>query len=241
MAKELFGIKGKTDEHGIASITVSWKVDTILEAVVQPLPDPSGLALPEALGKRTFEAWRGGGFLVNASYDGAVGGQIQTTYPDGLEFQWEFDSSFAEQRIEKHPNIKALIRKYGGRVEEDGTIVWPLELPTANAGGGGFGGSNIVTDPNGKSPMFGNQTYPEWMAVFRMTRAVKTIPPDILTRIGKTHANLPVPGPLTPQGRDWLVMPPKLSRAGNVYRLMDEWLISPAGGPWPADIREFIR
>jgi hypothetical protein len=240
MAFQLFGIKGKTDEHFIGSITASYKVDTLLEAMFTRITPPEDVPFPEKPGGRVFEQWKGGGYLLNVTFEGQTGDQNNFTYPDGLDFQWTFDSSFAEQRIEKHPNIKALIVKYGGRVEDDGTIVWPLQLPTATARGG-FGGSTAVADPDGKNPMFGNQTYPEWAAVFRMTKTVRTLPGDILTRIGKIRKKLPVPGALTPEGRDWLVMPPHVTGRGDVKVITDEWLISPPGGGWPPDIHDFLR
>ena len=88
--------------------------------------------------------------------------------------------------------------------------------------------------------MFGVTTYLVLNAVFRHTYLRRTIPNDLLNRVGTTRSNLPEGFP-TPPSRNWLVMPPKVGKRGNVYEISEEWMLSKPGQLWPEAIYGLIE
>lgn len=223
-------ITGSRDDYGIASVRVAWFATDLAEAMFGPAPNPTGLT--EAVGKRTFSDWAdGNGYLVSSTFEGIAGNASEEEL-----VTYEFDSSFAENRIEAHPRIVTLIKKYGGQVQDDGTIIWPLTLPQVNRGAGsGLSTGKSSTD---KNPMFGNASYVELQAVFRINEVRRELPARYLSDIGKLVESLPGGHP-TPPGRNWLTMPFRSVTRGNVAQITRELLLGPPGG-WPKDIYELI-
>lgn len=223
------GESGSIDKYGVVSLAVPFYVDGLAEAIAGSLPNDTSLG--ENIGKRRFNPWAGGsGYIVLATFEGCDASLLDRED----KFFWEFDSSFAERRLESHPKIKDLITKYGGQVQDDGTIFWPLTYSATSNSGTGFGGTAVAA----KNPLFGADSYVELQAVFRMTKIRSSPSRDLVERIGTIKKDLPV-SVATPSGRDWLVMPPKVSERGNVITEQDEWLLGPPGG-WPADIYELL-
>lgn len=222
-------ISGSIDQYGIAVVRVNWFASDLDEAIYGSAPNPTGLS--ESVGKRTFSDWAdGNGYLVASTFEGITGSMGEdelTTY--------EFDSSFAENRIEAHPKIATLITKYGGQVQEDGTIYWPLATPQIKSSGTGLGSGKTSSE---KNPLFGNAIYVELQAVFRINEVRRTIPERYMSEIGKIVSGLPEGFP-TPAGRNWLTLPFRATKRGNVYQIGRELLLGPNGG-WPKDIYELI-
>lgn len=226
------GEDGSVDKYGVCSLVLPFFADSVDEAAYGALPNETSFG--ENLGKRRFKPWLGrdGGYLVTATFEGAVG---SPNLDSDDKFFWEFDSSFAERRLESHPNIQTLITKYGGQIQDDGTIFWPVTYSPKNTSSTGLGTTSAVAT---KNPLFGGDSYVELQAVFRMTKLRSRPSSDLLEQIGAIKKDLPV-AVATPQGRDWLIMPPRVAERGNVVTETHEWLMGPHGG-WPPDIYEFI-
>ena len=88
--------------------------------------------------------------------------------------------------------------------------------------------------------MFGQSTYLVLHAVFRRTYLVRRVPKDLLDGVGTTRERLPGGLP-TPKGRNWLIMPPKVARRGNVFEITEEWMLSKPGQKWPEAIYGLIE
>lgn len=223
---EAFGESGTVDKYGVGSLTVPYFVEDYHEALFGVLPNETGMG--ENSAKRQVRPWASGkGYIVLATFEGG-GDRV-----DSEKFFWEFSPSFAERRLESHPRIKDLITKYGGQVQDDGTIFWPLTY-SSKSGSTGLNSGAVSS----KNPLFGTESYVELQAVFRMVKLRSQPSSDLLERIGKIKKDLPVNVP-TPKGRDWLIMPPLANERGNIIMETDEWLLGPPGG-WPKDIYELL-
>lgn len=175
--------------------------------------------------------------LEDASY------QVTITYEGteeepGEEASYEFDSSFREEPIESHPKIALIRKRFGGVIGDDGRINFPEKVPSDSSETVGLGGGEESRGE--KNPFFGQTTYLVLNAIFRRTYLKRRIPANILDDVGTTRPRLPGGLP-TPKGRNWLIMPPKISMRGNVYQITEEWMLSKPGEEWPAVIYGLIE
>jgi hypothetical protein len=120
----------------------------------------------------------------------------------------------------------------------DGRILFPEKLTSSKSSGSGLSGSKSTSGD--KNPLFGMTTYLVLNAVFRHTYLRRTIPGDLLDRVGTTVDRLPESFP-TPAGRNWLVMPPRAGKRGNVFEISEEWTLSKPGEKWPDAIYGLIQ
>lgn len=193
---------------------------------------------------RTARDVEGAGAIVDISWSGYVGDDPEQEPPT-----YEWDPVFKEEKITAHPNWAKIKEEYRGRWDaEDKRAVFPEFLPrpvTGLSNGSGFvpGIGTVNTSLRKKNPMFDVETYNLFMATFRMTYLLKEIPQSMLESVGDIRPSVPGGYP-TPQGRDWLIMPPKISEKGEgdskVYRVSEEWLMSAPGG-WPKKVYGLIQ
>ena len=221
------GLRGSRDERGLIGLTVPWIVATLEE--VLSVGASSVFGLPET--KREWSDHEAGKFLVNISYEGAQS-------ENGDKDTYEFDSSFGEEPIESHADIEAIKAFYGGTVGGDGKITFPEKLPSGKTGGSG-GLSGAQSAKQGKNPLFGLTTYLVTKAVFRHTYLRRVFPATLLNKIGTIVHGLPESFP-TPSGRNWLFMPPKVAKRGNMYEITEELMLSAQGG-WPDAVYKLIQ
>jgi len=220
------GLRGNRDERGLIGLTVPWVVATLEEVLT--VGATSVFGLPET--KREWNDLEAGKFLVNISYEGAQS-------ENGDKDTYEFDSSFSEEPIESHPDIETIKAVYGGTVGGDGKITFPEKMPSAKGGGGGLSGGQSVKQD--KNPLFGLSTYLVTKAVFRHTYLRRVFPATLLDKIGSIVHSLPEGFP-TPSSRNWLFMPPKVTKRGNMYEITEELMLSAKGG-WPDGVYKLIQ
>jgi len=229
---ELWGQKGGTEETGLGCLICSYHVDTLGEVFGDQFPLPAGennATLTENFGKRRFEKWWNGGYLVSVVFEGIVNSTI---------FQYGIYPSFKEAKLLAHPNIDALLTKYGGTPTVDGRIIWKQTLGGATYSGlpGSSFGQNAPINP-----MYGQDSYVEVSAVFRSERILTAMPEDVLTRLGKIKDHLPSGvDEVTPAERNWIVMPSPCIKRGVLFEDTQEWLLSPPGRKWNEDVYDFI-
>lgn len=216
------GANGGLDAKGLASHVVPYYVATLEEAKTV------GEA-PLGLGEqgRKWSNHPVGGYQVDVTYQGR-GREVSD---DGDVYS--FDSSFAEEPLTSHPDWDVISKTYGA-IEKDGKLTFPKEMPSGTTSGTSKGSGK------GKlNPLYGLSTYLVLRAVFRRTRIVDSIPDDLLSSVGSVKSSLPGGLP-TPADHNWLIMPPKASKKGNVYEIQDEWTMSKKGG-WPAEVYNLIE
>ncbi len=226
---QMLGLSGSRDERGLISMALPFNCATLEETLSVGLVYPFGL--PET--RRAVSQLEDGSFQVTVTFEG-----IEGSGEGGESETYEFDSMFREEPIESHPNIDKIKSTYGG-YERDGRILFPEKL-TASKSSGGTGLSGSKSTAGEKNPLFGITTYLVLNAVFRHTYLRRTIPSDLLDRVGTTVDRLPENFP-TPSGRNWLVMPPKAVKRGNVYEISEEWTLSKPGEKWPEAIYGLIQ
>lgn len=225
---QMLGLSGSRDERGLISMALPFNCATLDETLSVGRVFPFGL--PET--RRSVTQLEDGSFQATVTFEGTEG-----SGDEGNSATYEFDSMFREEPIESHPSIDKIKSAYGG-YERDGRILFPEKLTSSKSSGTGLSGSK--TTSGDKNPLFGMATYLVLNAVFRHTYLRRTIPSDLLERVGTTVERLPESFP-TPAGRNWLVMPPKAVKRGNVYEISEEWTLSKPGEKWPDAIYGLIK
>jgi len=223
---QMLGLGASRDARRLVSLSVPWNCKTLAETMSVGGGAPFGL--PET--GRQVSQLEDASFQVTITYEG-------TEDEPGEEEGHEFDSSFREEPIESHPKIAQIKRRFGGVLGDDGRIIFPERMPAATGESAGLGGGEA--SGGDKNPMFGQTTYLALNAVFRRTYLRRRVPKDLLDSVGTTRERLPGGLP-TPKGRNWLVMPPKVARRGNVFEIAEEWMLSKPGERWPAAIYGLI-
>jgi len=232
----LEGASGGRDENMISSFSVSYHAKSIGE--ITTVGESSFQGLVEQ--GRTWQALNDGtdGWVVTVNYKGYT----EDKEPDPAETeQWNLGFDFSEEPIESHPNLKAIKVTYGGYYEEPGgPLKFPEFMPKESKGKGGLGGKSKAK-PGEKNPMFGNTTYAVMTARVTRTWSSKQIPKNAINDIGKVYSSIPgAPDSIADVdfgSRTWMSMPPKISQNGDVWRIENEWLLSPPSG-WVEEVYE---
>lgn len=223
------GTRVARDKRGLITASLSFVVDSI-EETMGGLPAVLGLA---EVGRNATER-EDKRFLVQVDYEGASSDGIAPEDDNS-----EFDESFREEPIETHPDIKGLIKYYGGEVDPvSKRVTFAMDLPKTASGGNGLGGA-LKPQQDGKNPLYGLSTYLVLSAVFRRQYLKKTLPVSLFSSIGRVVKSLPGGFP-TPSGHDWLIRPPKVSKRGSCYEVTEEWVMSPPGG-WPPQVYQLMQ
>jgi hypothetical protein len=220
------GTKGSRDDTGLLSITVPFYVPDEAEVLTVGIEPPFGLV---EVGREWSDVEGMSGFEVTVNYEGLEDGK------DEGDESIEFDPSFAEEPIESHPAFITLKNKYGGTLDDKGRVQWTETYKPSNSALQ----ANTGTSEK-KNPLFGISTYLSLKSVFRRTYTLRDLPNDILDDLGGIEESLPDGFP-TPSGRNWLRLPPKLSKRGNSYQVSEELILSPPGGKWPEGVHGLIE
>ena len=228
---KMSGQQGSQDKQGVVEWTVPNYVETLTEVFSEGKEAPmKGL-------KETSRDWsdiEGAGVQVEVKYEGFVT-EDEEEDPEKAEPVFEWDSSFKEERIEAHPLFPDIEKFYNGKYDEEENVTRFPKFMGGQAGQiKGLGGNKNKK----KNPMFGVETFMSLSVNFKKTYLRKKIPPEIFQNIGTIAKSLPDGYP-TPIGRDWLVMPPKISEKGEIYQITEELLLSMPGG-WPREVYKLI-
>ena len=236
MATEIIleGASGSRDENRICTFTVPYHATGISEILTVGGSSFEGLIESG----RSWQAINDGsdGWIVTVTYKGYAGDE-----PDPADTeQWNLDFDFSEEPIETHPNLKEIKAAYGGYFPEPGeNLKFPEFMPKDTKGKSGLGKGKAKAGD--KNPMFGTTTYAVMSARVTRTWSSKQIPKGAVNDIGKVYKNIPdAPDQISAVDfgdREWMAMPPKISQAGDVWRIENEWLLSPPSG-WVEEVYE---
>lgn len=155
---------------------------------------------------------------------------------NGATGRFEMETRDELAPIEKHPNIRKLIKDFNGTVDPTtGKVTFP---PTYRPqGGGGLEGGSGGQQTN---PMAGVRYYSRPGAIFRHVNQVQSIPSDIWSDVGKKITTLPAGFPsMEPTTNDngeqiqyyWIVMAPEIYRRGNAYEIVRSYKMSEFNAP----------
>jgi len=221
------GQTGNREETGLVSWTVPWYVES-LDDIFSVGYEPPLAGLIEV--SRRWSQIEGAGVQVDITYEGYVGDDIENE-----PAQYEWDASFRQEKLNFHPDWLAIKEIYEGNYDaESGNITFSEVLSKENSK---LSGNNQKKQ---KNPLFGIDDFYVFHTVFRITYISEDVPQDVLSAIGTIVEELPG-GFATPTGRDWLVMPPKITERGGVYEVTEQLLLSPLGGGWPPQVYNLIE
>ncbi len=219
---------GSINAQGLIAHQVEWFVSDFGQVLT--VGDETVLGgIPEKTRQWNLLHHENFGWSVTIKYEGIEADGDE----DDDEFTWEFTPAIAEQPIETHPLIEKLKERFGGTVGDDGRVTFPALLPeTAESSG--------LTD-NGeagtKNPMAGWTSYMQTGGVFTRSYVRLRVPRGLAKKANTVVANLPGDfKDLTPKGRNWMVLMPKISKRGRgrnaAVQISERWMLSPLGG-WP--------
>jgi len=229
------GAVGSRDENKISTFSVPYYVTTFKEVITVGKGNVNGLVEST----RSWQAWNDGtdGWIVTVVYKGHMDEDSQTEDPAETE-QWNMDFDFAEEPLESHPKLQTIKDAYGGYLDEN-ELKFPELLPNNSKSKSGLGKKSLK--PGDKNPMFGVSTYAVMTARVTRSWSAKKIPKTAVNDIGKIYKSIPdAPDEINEidfGDRTWLAMPPKISQNGNVWRIENEWLLSPPAG-WVEEVYE---
>lgn len=224
----LEGASGGRDENLISTFTVPYYVETLSEVTTVGSEDYQGL---QESG-RSWTAWNATqGYVVTVTYKGHLKDDDKPKEPKETE-QWSLDFDVSEEPLESHPDLKEIKTIYGGFKNADKELEFPETLPSGAAGKSGLGGKKLKAgDVN---PLHGATTYAVMTARVKRSWSAKKIPKTVVNDIGKIYRNIPdAPSSISDVdfgNRTWMALPPKISQNGNVWRIENEWLLSPPAG-----------
>jgi hypothetical protein len=150
----------------------------------------------------------------------------------GLDGAFEMFTSYESHPIELHPRIDQLSVDFGGYFTPDGFAKWP---PFYNPGGSGA----LSGGGQKRNPMFGVTRYKDVSMTFRHTYYVTNVARSIYDKAGNVVTTLPAgfPTPKGPSDRDgqeikrrWLMQMPAISREGNSYRVVQDYVLLDTSG-----------
>ena len=227
------GAGGGRHDNKISTFSVPYFVTSAAE--ITTVGSGNYLGLKET--GRTWEAWNDGtdGWKVIVQYKGHMEGDDSAVDPTETE-QWNIDFDFSEEPLESHPDLRLILDTYGGYIE-DGEVKFPELMPAGTKAKGGLSGK--TASAGDRNPMFGTTTYPVMTARVTRSWSAAVIPKNAVDDIGKVYGTIPgIPDTIAEVDfgdRDWLTMPPKIAQNGSVWRITNEWLLSPAGG-WVTEV-----
>ena len=180
-------------------------------------------------------------YIVTVVYEGGSAESDKSTNGDEDSSVWSLDFEIAEEPIESHWNFEEIKKKYGGKwgdPENEEDWVFPKDLPAGSSSGSGLGGKNKV-GPGNKNPMKGVKTYLVMNCTASVSYTKKTLPSDVVDKVGKLYAKIPDAPPqfrsLDTGGRNWLKLPPQISKRGNVWQINESWRLSEYV-EWPKEV-----
>lgn len=180
-------------------------------------------------------------YIVTITYEGGSQQSDGATYGDEESTIWSLDFEMAEEPIEAHWNFEEIKKTFGGKwadPENEEDWVFPKELPAGSKSSSGLGGKGKVGAGN-KNPMKGVKTYIVMNCIASVSYTKKTLPKTVVSNIGKLYRELPdAPAQfnsLDKGKRNWMKMPPQITKRGNVWQISESWKLSEYY-EWPKEV-----
>lgn len=253
----LEGATGGRDENGIITHTISWVASDITKVLevgrkLGKTPDLKAKYLGLEETNRTWTATNDdtGSYIVTVTYKGYLEGEEPE--PEDTE-QWSMVFDYSEEPIETHPYWEKIKTTYyaqpnGGDADAHG-YHFKEKMPPGAKVGKGLGGK-LVGAAGDRNPMYKVLTFAVLQARITRSFSAKKIERKWLKDVGHVTKDIPelqaAKGgasrmkDITPDDRDWLTQPPKITMQGGVFRVEQEWLLSPPGG-WPEEVYKLIQ
>lgn len=185
-------------------------------------------------------------YIVTVTYEGGstTSESESTTYGDADSQVWSLDFEMAEEPIASHWNWEKIKDKYKAvNLANDTRYHDDWAFPVTLEGGGSSSSSGLgnkgKSGDGEKNPMYGVTTYLVMTAVVSVSYAKKTLPGNVIQNIGKLYKEIPdAPSQfnnLDTGKRDWMKMPPQISKRGNVWQISESWRLSEYY-EWPREV-----
>jgi hypothetical protein len=153
-----------------------------------------------------------GNWICQFDYEKVVS-QSDENPADDIGLVEELDFSMSQNPVQSSPNFKAMTETY----------LWDTALKA-------FSQNLSNGDP---SPVFGTTDFLSYTCVYRQTQTLAELPDDIFSNLGTIITDPPfkkLTDPAMNDDRTWLYLAPKISTRGNAFQVVQEWMLSGAGG-----------
>lgn len=125
----------------------------------------------------------------------------------------ELDFSMSQNPVQSSPKFSDMVKTYG----------WDASLKSF---------PQNLSDGT-PSPVYGTSDFLSYTCVYRQTKTVKSVNSIIFENIGTIIEDPPfqkLEDPSMGDDRTWLYLAPKISTRGNAFQIVQEWMLSGAGG-----------
>jgi hypothetical protein len=176
----------------------------------------------------------GGCYRTLWTFEGIKGnGKTVTFKGRDNSLDYDFQPGFSQISIVLKNNFQALLTRYGGVVQDDGTVIWPAALD----GSTGTGGLALPSQSSDTNPMFGIQDFFRMEGTYQHRYAALDLPGNLYQNAGIAVETNALPGqpPATSNGRNWLCVPPIYRRRGVIFEITEPYWLSGDGG-WPKPV-----
>jgi hypothetical protein len=172
-------------------------------------------------------------YIVTVTYEG---GAAESSNSEVDSAVWSLDFEQAEVPIESHWNFDKIKEEYGWEVI-DGVGGFPEKLPAGSGGSSGL--SSNKSGGGAKNPMYGTKTFIEMNCIASVSYTKRTLPGSVIGNIGNSSNTIPgAPAEfngLDKGERNWIKMPPQISKRGNVWQISESWKLSEYF-KWPKEV-----
>jgi hypothetical protein len=151
-----------------------------------------------------------GNWIAQFDYE-KVSGSIDEGNDIGLVE--ELDFSMSQNPVQSSPQFADMVTQYGWDTAQK---AFPQNLSDGSS-----------------SPVYGTTDFLSYTCVYRQTKTVRAIPATIFEDIGTIIGDPPfknLEDPAANDDRTWLYLAPKVSTRGNAFQIVQEWMLSGAGG-----------
>lgn len=151
-----------------------------------------------------------GNWIAQFDYEKVSG---ESTDSEDIGLVEELDFSMSQNPVQSSPKFKEMMAAYGW---DTAAKAFPQNLADGTA-----------------SPVYGTTDFLSYTCVYRQTKTLSALPDDLFTNIGTIIGDPPfkkLTDPSMGDDRTWLYLAPKISTRGNAFQIVQEWMLSGAGG-----------
>jgi hypothetical protein len=237
------GATGSTSKEGV----IQWVVPYYVQSINQVKTVGRGVYEGCAEVSRSWTCNNDGSdpsYIVTVTYEGGSNESFSAEYGDDESTVWSLDFEMAEEPIAAHWNWDKIKETYGannlaGDDKYSDEWAFPKEMPSSSSSSSSGLGDKKKTGSGEKNPMYGVKTYIVMTCVASVSYTKKSLPSSVVDGIGKSSAKIPgAPAAfndLETGSRNWMKMPPQITKRGNVWQISESWKLSEYY-EWPKEV-----
>jgi hypothetical protein len=228
------GATGSKSKEGV----IQWVVPYYVQSINQVKTVGRGVYEECAEVSRSWSCNNDGAnpsYIVTVTYEGGSTGSGGGTYGDEESTIWSLDFEMAEEPIAAHWNWDEIKNTYGavnlaGDDKYSDEWAFPKEMPSEGGSSSSGLGDKKKVGGGKKNPMYGVKTYIVMNCIASVSYTKKTLPNSVVSGVGSSTSSISgAPAAfnsLDKGSRNWMKMPPQVTKRGNVWQISESWKLS---------------